>query len=209
MGKELLWGFIDKSGEYVIEPRFHDARDFHEDLAVVKVEWARGYIDRSGAYVIEPRFQAAGDFIDGLALVMDDNLYGFIDREGHYVIEPKYEKAEEFHDGVARVMTAEGWIYIDRTGAPVAAPETTAASEDSPTAAPSIAVGMPAAQSFSDGLAPSREGDKEGFVDEEGKFVIAPKFAQVEPFSEGLAAVRTTANGKWGYIDRDGKQAFK
>ena len=33
--KKLLWGFIDRSGNYVIEPRFDDAMNFHEDLAVV------------------------------------------------------------------------------------------------------------------------------------------------------------------------------
>ena len=43
MGKELLWGYIDRTGQIAIPPRFHDAWDFHEGLAAVKVEYQRGY----------------------------------------------------------------------------------------------------------------------------------------------------------------------
>ena len=42
-----------------------------------------------------------------------------------------------------------------------------------------------------------------GFVDEEGKWVIKPKFRDAEDFSEGFAAVKL--DGKWGYIKSDGK----
>lgn len=83
MAKEQLWGYINKEGEYVVEPKFHDAWNFHEGLAVVKVEWARGYIDRDGNYVIEPKYQYAGPFRDGKARVMLDDVWEFIDHEGN------------------------------------------------------------------------------------------------------------------------------
>jgi hypothetical protein len=43
---------------------------------------------------------------------------------------------------------------------------------------------------------------KWGFVDGEGKLVIAATYDEVEPFSEGRAAV--ARDGKWGFVDRDG-----
>src|SRR5262249_36028993 len=58
----------------------------------------------------------------------------------------------------------------------------------------------------------------EGYVDETGKVVIAPRFTAARPFSGGLAAVEVggrwedrghvTAyhSGKWGYIDRTEKR---
>ena len=46
-----------------------------------------------------------------------------------------------------------------------------------------------------------------GFVDEEGKWVIKPKFRDAEDFSEGFAAVKL--DGKWGYIKSDGKWLVK
>lgn len=46
-----------------------------------------------------------------------------------------------------------------------------------------------------------------GYVDEEGKWVIKPKFSDAEDFSEGFAAV--LLDGKWGYIKSDGKWLVK
>lgn len=160
MAKRLLWGYIDEWGEFAIPPRFDDAWDFYEDLAAVKVEWARGYIDRKGEFVIEPRF----------------------------------EKAEPFHDGVARVMLDGEWLYINRKGEPVAEPaessgEATDRKEEYPQ--------------------PRREGEKVGYVDAEGEWVIAPTFTEAEPFCEGRARVRKGRTSKWGFIDPTGHSAFK
>lgn len=49
------------------------------------------------------------------------------------------------------------------------------------------------------------EGDngRWGFVDEDGDWVIKPKFSDAEDFSDGFAAVKL--DGKWGYIKSDGK----
>ena len=54
-----------------------------------------------------------------------------------------------------------------------------------------------------------KEGDNNlwGYVDEEGKWVIKPKFSDAEDFSEGFAAVKL--DGKWGYIKSDGKWLVK
>ena len=51
---------------------------------------------------------------------------------------------------------------------------------------------------------PKSKNGKWGYVDTEGKKVIAFKYGDAKAFSEGLAAVRPK-NGKWGYIDEKGK----
>ena len=95
MAKEKLWGYIDKDGEYVVEPKFHGAGNFHEGLAVVKLDWGRGYIDREGKYVIEPKYQYAGPFQDGKARVMLDDVWEYIDHEGKPIGEAEPVKMEE------------------------------------------------------------------------------------------------------------------
>ncbi|MDE6740845.1 MAG: WG repeat-containing protein [Muribaculaceae bacterium] len=85
MAKEYRWGYIDRNGEMVIEPKFHDAWNFHEGLAAVKVEWARGFIDTDGNYVVEPKYQYAGPFRDGKAKVMLDDVWEYIDHAGKKV----------------------------------------------------------------------------------------------------------------------------
>lgn len=95
MGKELKWGYVDEKGEMAIEPKFHGAGNFHEGLAVVKVEWARGYIDRDGNYVVEPKYQYAGPFRDGKARVMLDDVWEYIDHEGRKVADAEPVKMED------------------------------------------------------------------------------------------------------------------
>lgn len=131
MAKEYKWGYIDKTGNFIIQPSFHDAWDFHEGLAAVKVEWARGYIDKAGHYVIEPQFQYAGPFTDGKALVQLDGLWGYIRPDGTWEVEPHVEEvnpvacqpqSEElppeytYSEGLAVAIKGKKYGFIDQEG---------------------------------------------------------------------------------------------
>lgn len=119
MAKEYLWGYINKDGEMVIEPRFHDAWPFHEDRAAVKVDWARGYIDRTGAWIVEPKYQYAGPFRDGKARVMLDDVWEFIDRDGNKVGDADLVRSEpDDIDFGNLIPTAKGkkYGYADKDG---------------------------------------------------------------------------------------------
>jgi len=50
------FGVIDRTGRFVIPPRFDALDDFTEGLAVAQVNGKVGFIDRSGAFVIAPTF---------------------------------------------------------------------------------------------------------------------------------------------------------
>ncbi|ECH5021687.1 WG repeat-containing protein, partial [Campylobacter coli] len=54
------WGFIDKSGKIVIEPKFDGVGNFSEGLAGVELNGKWGFIDKSGKIVIEPKFDDIG-----------------------------------------------------------------------------------------------------------------------------------------------------
>jgi hypothetical protein len=56
---------------------------------------------------------------------------------------------------------------------------------------------------FCDGLAGIFNGNKKGFIDKSGVFVIAPQFDYQNDFSEGLASVGI--KNKYFFIDKDGK----
>lgn len=62
-------GYIDKSGEFVIEPQFSRAGYFSEGLAAVHVGGKYGYIDKTGEMKIKPRYDIAISFHEGLAEV--------------------------------------------------------------------------------------------------------------------------------------------
>lgn len=60
---------------------------------------------------------------------------------------------------------------------------------------------------YSQGLEPKQENGKWGFVNKDGEWIVKPKFDEVKPFKEDLAAVNK--KGKWGYIFESGKYAIK
>jgi len=52
---DTRYGYIDKTGNYVIEPKFYGAESFSEGLALVyEKNKGEGFIDKTGEYVIWP-----------------------------------------------------------------------------------------------------------------------------------------------------------
>lgn len=119
------FGFINKTGTYVIEPQFEYAEDFQEDgFAKVIQKGKITYINEKGecVNVSEPRnisttFYAEKD--------IDIEKYGYVNNEGEFVIEPQFADAHDFQsNGLAWVQDAktEKWGCIDKNGAYIIQP---------------------------------------------------------------------------------------
>ena len=202
---EGLYGFIDRTGRYVVPPQYAAVGSFSEGLAWV--DWpdgderARhlGYIDRTGELVIElvptgedgNRWYSGRDFHEGLARVYNSRKYGYIDTTGAWAIAAEYTEAEDFADGRARVRLTidDPWVYIDRSGTVVIEPD------------------AERCESFREGMARVWIDGKVGFIDTSGRWVIEPQFDDAWDFSEGLAAV--CVDGLWGYVDRQGQMVIE
>jgi len=130
-----LIGYVDTSGEVIIEPQFYGGHRFSEGLAfVIGVpgrEDQTGFIDLEGNLVIPlPTALAAGRFSEGFAAVnirewerpnpfIDGTLgpYVIIDRTGQDVFDQEFLWVRSFENGFARVMLLNGTEhYIDRNG---------------------------------------------------------------------------------------------
>ena len=92
------WGYIDKSGKFIINPQFDDACDFSESgLAGVQLGDKWGYIDKTGKFIINPQFDYAYPFSEnGLARVILGDKYGYIDKSGKFIINPQFVDIKEF-----------------------------------------------------------------------------------------------------------------
>ena len=81
------WGYIDKSGDWVILPRFKLAYPFVNEIATVRVDNPsddknpyRGFINKDGSFYYEPVFEDVFQFQEGLAPVKLFGYWGFISK---------------------------------------------------------------------------------------------------------------------------------
>jgi len=171
------WGYISKTGEWVIPPRYFTAGMFSHDRAAVR--WAAsdqiGYIDRQGRVVIEPQFDCAGDFVAGVAIVGNRTLWS------------------RLTGGVADVGIVCQEYLIDVNGRVLDKypQDLTAPGDERPGTAQPRAT-------------PRREGSLMGLADPEGNWIAPPRYDYIDEFTCGLALFTTDGGGKSGYIDESG-----
>lgn len=109
------WGY-KQFGDWVIEPRFDQAKDFADGLAAVSLYGKWGFIAKNGQSAIAYRYDQCGPFCEGLARVNLYGKWGFVDKNGELVIPFKYSKASDFSNGLAKVTIGDKSGYIDKTG---------------------------------------------------------------------------------------------
>ena len=212
------YGFINATGDVVIEAQYVGVKEFREGLAAINVndnlslgQW--GYIDRLGHMVIAPQYWLATSFHEGLAAVLPTGgvNWVYIDTTGQEVINRLTEKkpfiygAQPFKNGVACVEASkdrtafkrtEGFQTQKRTGQKGMWGFVNASGRV-------IALDFDHAMSFVEGFAVVEKDGKYGYVTPDGKFAILPKFEKANSFSEGLACVQV--KNKYGYINAVGE----
>ena len=117
------YGFIDKTGKLVIEPRFDSGSNFLGGLAQAKSGDKWGYIDTTGTFIIPPTYDDVSSFEEGLACVKANGKWGYTDRADHTVIQPQYDVAGGFSDGLACIRINDKYGYIGKTGEVVIQPQ--------------------------------------------------------------------------------------
>ena len=161
-------GYIDKTGEFVIEPVYSSTDKFSDGLGRYKNlvdlstdEWEYGYLNRDGEVVIDPiisKFEPV-DFSDGMARAFDSARYlqGFIDKTGELVIPLEYEHLRDFSEGLAAVRIDDKWGYIDKQNNTVIEPL------------------FNNAWPFKNGLAWVETEEGNGYINKKGEFIWGPE----------------------------------
>ncbi|MBP0021829.1 MAG: WG repeat-containing protein [Cyanobacteria bacterium SBLK] len=183
------WGYIDRKGNWVIEPKFDGAGQFTEGRAVIIHEtendpdwWQWGIlIDEKGNIIDtsqqdpKPRLRKLGaEFHKGLMPAGSENgKSGYINRKGNWAIKPQFAVTENFYDGLAAVKTLDfKWGYINRSGEFVIAPQ------------------FDFAYDFQDnGLALVQIGEKDGIINRRGEYVLEPKHSIGSNFGAGIGTI--------------------
>jgi hypothetical protein len=129
-GVRPQYGYMNRKGEVVIKFQFHDAHDFNEGFALVKLDPNEErmvpttnkfyfHIDRAGNRLYKETYFWADDFSEGMAAVQkgQHDKKGYIDATGRVVIPPRFDEAWPFTDGAALVRVGGKWGYVNKSGA--------------------------------------------------------------------------------------------
>ncbi|MEO6758803.1 MAG: WG repeat-containing protein [Saprospiraceae bacterium] len=187
------YGYIDRNGKVVIEPRFMPAGKFPEDgrgLAVGGLEREWCYFDKTGEIILRLPMDGhdrAPGFKDGLLRWKDGFHWGYRDVKGAWAIAPKFDDARDFENGVAGVQKDGKWIEIDTRG------ETLPSTN-----------GPRAIHPQSDGLTLARDGDRLGYLSPDGKPAFEfRKYDGAFDYQCGMARIKL--DGKFGFMDKSGR----
>jgi hypothetical protein len=184
-----LWGYVDRSGLEVIPCRFKEARPFHQGRAAVRVGNNWGFIDKQGEEVLPIQYSRLGDFSQGLAWVYTRQGVGYVDWYGQFVIQPQYERGYDFRYEITRVMTGNRFGLINTAGDWLCKPRYIHISGFNEHRLAIVEYG-------SDRI-------RKGLLNLRGELITLQGYQDIEPFSEGLAAVKVKAS--YGYIDTTGQ----
>ncbi|MFN4285760.1 MAG: WG repeat-containing protein [Lacibacter sp.] len=188
----ILWGYIDTTGKWLIEPAFNVAYDFRKNHAIVFVKGkGKGVIDTQGKFVIEPVYHDIEHLNDTIIKLIDGNKH----------ITLAYTNGKQLSNRLFnRVGTlSEGWINV-------AVLDSAMGFEKwgfiSPYTGKEIDFRYSMAGYFSEGLALVEvDGSKWGFIDTNGKQVIPAQYDDVGIFYRGMAPVKIKENN-WGFVNR-------
>lgn len=156
-----------------------------------------GYLNEKGELVIQPVYHVASHFKEGMARVNMGKASGYIDKTGKLVIPYRFSSTSDFSEGLAFVERNGKSFYINKKGEKVVA-----------------SANVLAGGTFVHGLAPASPGQKYGFIDKTGKYVVKPSLEWADSFRGKLAKVyvRTKETrpsyDDWyieGYINTRGK----
>lgn len=108
------WGFMDESGNIVIEPVYSSVSSFKYGAAIVQIDGKMGVIDTSGNYIIKPLYDyIESDYIDGFFRAKNENgLFGLLDRNGNVILPFEYDWIGYFSEGMTVVRKNGKQSYI-------------------------------------------------------------------------------------------------
>ena len=205
MQKHGKWGFIDTTGQWVIEPRFEAAGYFSEGLSLAKKNGKYGFIDKTGEWVIKPQFDdIAWHFTEGLAYASKGWRWGVIDTTGQWVIQPL------FYDLLWNDFSKSIFCKLDDNMLDVAKWNY---SDDMPLRQADAEIlelckkwNLPTNMTDAD---KTEEWDRKWglFNKKTGERVIELLFDDVSYFDNGLTGVKK--DEKWGLIDTSGMLVFE
>jgi hypothetical protein len=128
-------GFIDRVGNFVIEPVFDTAWPFYGGLGRTSAQrdGKFGVIDRTGAWIFQNNYDQVNPAIQahdyGKTLVVfgwdfkKGDRWGLLDPDGHVLLEAEFDQSiQRCDDGRLQAYKNKEWLYFKADGSPLQPP---------------------------------------------------------------------------------------
>ncbi|TGE15267.1 WG repeat-containing protein [Hymenobacter elongatus] len=189
-----LYGYIDGGGNAVTPVQFGRASTFHHNRATVELNGETFDIDASGnRLATPPEPEPESEFLTQGDLTRQSGKVGFRFTIGQAVVPPLYDEIQENYDGLLFVRQGTKWGVINNKGK-----LTLPLDYD--------AIRAVEANGFVHAIVEQQ--GRFGYLDTDGRLLVAPKYSAAEPFLAAVARV-TTPDGRTGYIDSRGREFFE
>ncbi|MFK7833726.1 MAG: WG repeat-containing protein [Winogradskyella sp.] len=215
---KTLLGYIDAKGNLVIPLRFqqylHEASDFKEGMAVVRLNNKSGYIDKNGKIIVEPTLYKGYPFNSGYAVIEKDNhaVRSVINKKGEILFDP----VKAFKSQKRYVSKGIELLYLNDKVCDGVITFHVSYHSDEPTMMKLGYFDMQGkmkfpidylAGNYHEGLVVARDkaSNTIGYLDKNGKLIIPfNKFKNVSDFKNNRAIVQDIKSKMYGIINKDG-----
>jgi hypothetical protein len=186
--EDCEWGYIDTSGQVVVNTQYTFAKDFVNNVGIVSCEGKWGMVNREAKVLIPCSYDGV-HFLENtdnkmIRVYIKEPKYGLVDTLGQLAVSAVYDEIGSFKEGRLAVRRNGMWGFVDRNGLEV------------------IPCRFREVQNFSQGMAAARLGSGWGFIDKQGNVEIDFVYKRVGNFRNGLAWVHTDKGS--GYINPEG-----
>jgi hypothetical protein len=202
--KDGMWGYINKKGEWVIQPQYLAAKKFESEIGEVTYydekseKYKTKFINKLNSTVFELPELNYAIFSEGFLPYKDGELYGYIDSTGAKVIPAQFKHCSEFSNKKAAVVFKSGKTgYINHNRQLFISPRYDTAFD------------------FHGGFAVVGKRDlvaqkiKYGVIDQYGNLLVPYRYSWINNFSEGKAFANLNGTldnslikgGKWQILD--------
>lgn len=113
---DKLYGFINKSGEEVIAPKFVEAYDLGDGLIKIKTNTGFNFISIKGDTLLDQDITRVNNFKDGYAVVKDFGKETLLDVNGKLLFDYKYDKVYTPHNERIKVRSEKKYGYVSLKG---------------------------------------------------------------------------------------------
>jgi hypothetical protein len=111
------YGYIDETGNFVIDPQFDEAWVFIHGSAVVKTDGEYGLINKTGDWIVEPVYDSVFPFSPDCFIILQDSLYGFAEHgTGKILIAPQYEQVYNYTMNLCVVQKGRALGVVNSKG---------------------------------------------------------------------------------------------